>query len=200
MFQEGKPKSKEQIFLEGLKLTSGKKIRLIKTYSFHPSEVEIGTQMEGVLTCDVKIGEPIYLDNKTKVISNISGAGRKDGRIFLKTSTSIYELVIDIPEKINHKILTMKDLEKEIEIYKTKKYDQFDLFNGRVSLDDDPYFLFMKNNKFNYEDKVVYFSDGRERQGTVVDDGKGGHSILDTDGNKNGIMGILSGDGWIKRV
>lgn len=79
--------------IEGLYLMPGMQIRLVKLEAGKDSHISVGTSLEGVLDADVRIGQPIYLDGKTKNTSRIQAVKKDGDRVFLKTETSVYELV-----------------------------------------------------------------------------------------------------------
>ncbi|MEI7689259.1 MAG: hypothetical protein WCI91_03705 [Candidatus Nomurabacteria bacterium] len=107
-----------QEILEGYYLVPGIKIKLIKQSSDKHSEVAVGSTLEGILDFDVRIGEPIYLDNKNKNTSPITGIKKDGNRLFLKTDTSIYELVPptdSIKNNTDNKSPNLIGMEKNIE-------------------------------------------------------------------------------------
>ncbi len=194
-------KSSEEVFLEKLALTKGRKIKLIKRHIFTSSNVPIGTEMEGILDKDIKWGEPIYLDNGTKTISRISGAGENKGQIFLKTNTSAYELIVlDNSQNETIKIITKQDSEEQMRIFSAKGYGEWDVMGGKVPPQDDPTNMLISQNGFNEGDKVIFFAE-KEREGILQKDHKGVFNIRDKNNNPWGIQGLLNATGgYIKKA
>lgn len=191
-------KTPEGVLLEKLHLTSGTSIKLTKQFVGTKSNIETGAILEGVLDSDVKMGEAIYLDNRTKNTSNLSGITEKDGAFFIKTATSIYELTFNDSEKI--KIITQNDINNELQIFYGKSYKEFDLFNNRVPKKDDPYQLLLINNGFKAGDRILYFDDGKEKCGSVNIKANGELFLLDENGNQFGVFSVLNGKGkYIKK-
>ncbi len=200
------PKSPEEEFLKSLNLSKGKKVKFIKVKRLTESDVPVGSTFEGVLDQDVKMGQPIYVinNNVKKTISNITGAAPNEGKIYLKTSTSIYELILDKPlNKQQEKVIsvTSADLEKEMNIFYSKKYDQYAMMNYKVPLKDNPYHLVLTNKGFKAGDEIIFYAE-RERKGNLELNHRGELVIKDKDGNPYwGIGGILMTKGnYIKKV
>ena len=199
---EGPNKSQEtpqEIFLKSLGLNAGKSIALTKKGILTKSEVPVGASFEGVLDEDVKIGQPIFLNGKSQVISNIEDIATQDGKIFFKTSSSVYELILE--PKNTPKVLTKKEYEGELKIFDQKGYQEWDMLNNRVPFDDQPATQLMLNAGLTEGDQVVYFSDGKERRGLLSKNPRGEFCIKDEKGNNNGIFSILNEQGsFIKKA
>jgi len=191
-------KTPEELLLKKLQLISGTRIKLTKQFVGTKSNIEVGAILEGILDFDVKLGQPIYFDNRIKNTSNLLGITEKDGAIFIKTATSIYELTFNDHENI--KIITLNDMNNELQIFYNKNYKEFDLFNNRVPLKDDPYQLLLINNGFKAGDKIKYFDDGKERSGFVNTKANGELFLMDEKGNRFGVFSVLNGShGYIKK-
>jgi hypothetical protein len=146
----------------------------------------------------VRIGDNISLNGNNTHTSGIKRAIEREGKIYVETQTSVYEISID--EEVGTKVLTKKDLDVELGIFNTKKYGEWDMFNGPVPYHDDPYYLVLKNGEFNEGDRVTFFVE-RERSGVIQKSGNGGFKIVDYNGNPWGIRGILdSNGGYIKKA
>ncbi|MDB4984370.1 MAG: hypothetical protein JWM20_549 [Patescibacteria group bacterium] len=195
-----KIESPEEIFLNSLNLKAGKSVTFTKIGILTQSSVPTGNSISGVIDTDVKMGQPILLDGNTKAISNITGATSKDGRVFLKTDTSVYELITE-PAAQEPKTITKEDWEEEIRIFSAKGYGEWDMMSGKVPPQDDPSKLLIKKAGLEDGDAVVYFSDGKERNGKVSLSARGDYGIIDKDGNRNGIAGIiLPQGGYIRKA
>lgn len=98
--------------LGSLGLHVGKKVHLVK-HSIGEgkiSDVNVGQELKGVLKYPVNIGQGIYFEGGGNT-SSIRSAEQKDGKIFLKTTTSVYELI-----KNDFEGLTLKDKFGDIEL------------------------------------------------------------------------------------
>lgn len=184
-------KIESEKIIQKLGLRTGKKIKIILRTASYANRNAVGREIDGTLNNDIQIGFPIPIDFGDK--SNIRNIQEKNRTYFIQTLASTYELISDESKNKNIQTFTMQDLEKEIKIYNSKGYNQFDLFNDKVPAKDNPYILFMTKNGFKDGDKVIFYSDEKERTGTIVDDGKRGFSIIDSKGNKKGI-GFLGND------
>lgn len=63
------------------------------------SKVEVGALITGLLIKDVKIGSPICFDNGANTTS-ISDVFQENGKYYAKTRTSVYEIILDLEDKI----------------------------------------------------------------------------------------------------
>lgn len=190
MNERGGIKSPDQVLLESLNLISGRKAKFIKReiLTGARSSVPVGTVYEGILSEDVKIGRPIHFSSNGPTISNISEVARMGEKIFFRTNTSIYELVVSQTESLQ--TITYIDLQRELTIFQGKSYGEWDMFNNRVPLKDNPYQLVLVNNGFKVGDKVIFFAE-KERGGILELDSSGKLILKGLDGNSWGIGGIL---------
>lgn len=105
-----------ELFLTKLGLHAGMLIKLVKVSSEKESKILTGDSLEGILDEEVEIGKPIFIAEKTKNTSQITAVKEEDNRIFLKTETSVYELV---PPTENPNIVKSEkylEIEKEIDV------------------------------------------------------------------------------------
>lgn len=105
-----------QYLLDSLYLIPGREIKLIKIVSLKKSDIPVGTTFEGVLDNEIILGKPIYIDNGSKNTTSVIGVKKDGGQIFIKTDTSIYELMRPSPEvpENNRKSRDFIEREKEI--------------------------------------------------------------------------------------
>jgi len=106
-----------EFLIKKLDLKTGKKISLIKHSAFKSSSIDIGQKIEGILISDMHIGSTIELGNsRTSPIQDIK---EEQGRYFVKTLTSVYELFLQTqeerqPEKSLDLRKILSDIEKNI--------------------------------------------------------------------------------------
>lgn len=103
--------------IEKLGLKIGKEISLIKRSLSENSDIVVGQKIEGKLIRDVHIGLPIELENSNT--SPIKEIKEEQGKYFVKTLTSVYELFLQAQqsgnlEKISELQETIKDIESHI--------------------------------------------------------------------------------------
>ncbi len=193
-----KRKSQAEILLESLHLSVGTEVEFIKRKILTTSSVPVGTSVRGVLATDVKLGEPIRFHGNTAIISNITDAATNEGKTYIKTSSSVYELVQNTSLEKETKI-TWQDFEREQAVFAGK------FGRGMKSgfpLEDDPYALVFTNNGFKAGDQVMFGAEGeRDKEAILRTDKKGSITVVDKDGNRNGVLAILrSKGGYIKKI
>ena len=88
--------SPESILAKKHGLFAGKKVVFEKVSSGAESAISVGEKMSGTLDTDLKIGEPVILDNGTRVMSNVRNIREENGNLFVTTSTSEYQLAYDL--------------------------------------------------------------------------------------------------------
>lgn len=88
------PQTPAEKLLQKLAIGFGVKVRLTKKSAEQESGVQSGQVFVGRLNCDLKVGEPILLDDGTKTTS-IQDASWDGRTLTLKTRTSTYELVLE---------------------------------------------------------------------------------------------------------
>lgn len=76
-----------------LGLVEGSEIRLVKVVDDGVSEVKTGTKLSGILDFDVAVGKRISLNEGAIHTTSIQQIDKHEGRVYIKTRTSIYELV-----------------------------------------------------------------------------------------------------------
>jgi hypothetical protein len=193
--QEGYVQRSEQL-LKNLGLRRGVKIHLIKRHAEDNSSVIVGTSLEGNLDSDVTFGNSISIDNNTKSTSRIEDVAEQDGRIFLKTETSVYELMRS-QERAERKI-TYADLQREFDIFHKKGYGEWDMLTNKVPIEDIPYQQLFVKNGLKVGDKVEFYAE-KARHGILEANRRGEITICDERGLAWGLIGILRG-GWLRKV
>ena len=90
-----RPKNPDQILIDRLYLSPGRKIRLIKIESEGDLNKRSNLVVEGILDDGVQINQLISIDGKTKDVGVIQAAkyDHNNDKVFFKTTTGIYELV-----------------------------------------------------------------------------------------------------------
>jgi hypothetical protein len=83
--------------IEKLGLKTGKEISLVKRSVSENSSIGVGQKIEGKLTKDVHIGSPIELGNSNT--SPIKEIKEEQGKYFVKTLTSVYELFLQAQQE-----------------------------------------------------------------------------------------------------
>lgn len=73
-------------------LLPGRKVAFEKVTIFSNSQVPVGSMISGILDQNIRVGLPIYLDNKSNIISNIRKIEEKNGDLYITTNTSEYKL------------------------------------------------------------------------------------------------------------
>lgn len=112
-------KNPDQILIDRLYLSAGRKIILIKIESEEDLNKRSNFVIEGVLDSSVQLGHTISLDGKTKDAGVVDAAkyDRDNDKVFLKTNMAIYELVnsdqFKVPEE--SKSEEHKKIEDDIE-------------------------------------------------------------------------------------
>jgi len=79
--------------VEKLGLIEGTEIRLVKVVDDGVSEIKAGTELSGTLDFDVAVGKRISLNEGATNTTSIQHIGEHEGRVYLKTRTSVYELI-----------------------------------------------------------------------------------------------------------
>jgi hypothetical protein len=98
-----------------LDLKIGKEISLVKRSVMTSSPIDAGQKIEGKLIKDIHIGSSIYLENSNT--GQVKEMQEVQGRYFVKTLTSIYELIIKTKEKENlEKIPELQETIENIEL------------------------------------------------------------------------------------
>lgn len=193
------------IEISKLALEAGKSIKLSKWHNFGASDQNFkqGDYIEGELIYSVdNVGKPVWLKGNKDSLGIIEGATLRDDRIFLKIGVIVYELILDNQNNQNEKskILTKSDWEREINIFNKKSYEEWDLVNNRVPVQDDPYYLLFINNGYKKGDEVEFFAE-KVRRGKLSSNNRGELIISDSEGNPWGIFAILNDpNGWIKKA
>lgn len=103
-----------ELLIKKLNLETGKEISLIKRSVFENSDIGIGQKIQGKLISDVHIGSPIELESANT--SPIKEIKEEQGKYFVKTITSIYELFLEAKDEGNlEKLSGLKETIKNIE-------------------------------------------------------------------------------------
>jgi hypothetical protein len=191
-FQE-KPQENE---LVKLGLRKGINISIIKTHSTGGSSVSIGAESRGRLVDDVSIGHSLKLDSGAQTTTVIDSK-IVDGRIYVKTQTSVYKIVVQ--EAHSTARITDIDLEKELLDFSRKGYGEWDMMTNKVPFEDNPYVIVLDKIGIKEDDAVEFFAE-KVRSGRVVRVSDG-YTIRDSNSNPWGIAGILKGkNGYIKKA
>jgi hypothetical protein len=165
--------------IEKLNLKVGRKLKIIKIITSYGSRFEAGTELEGELKSDVKIGLPIeFRDNSNT--SNVRNIREDKGKYLIQTVTSTYEIVNNVTEKESKKITDFESFETENgSIYTILPDGRTQRFKTKDSKLNEPQDL-IAFVKFTDEFQEQRFLKGVQRQeesGTKV-------YIVDTLGNK----------------
>lgn len=100
--------------IEKLDLKTGKEISLVKRSLTEKSDIAVGQKIQGKLIRDVHIGSPIELENSNT--SPIKEIKEEQGKYFVKTLTSVYELSLQAMDDRNlEKISELQETIKSIE-------------------------------------------------------------------------------------
>jgi len=146
---EGRPsiESKEEDMLKKHGMLAGRKVVFEKTVMNSDSKVSLGSRMSGVLDADIKIGSPIYLDNRNSTISNVRSVEERKGDLYIISSTSEYKLVYDF-EDIGAVETAQGSVYRYLEDGTTQRYKKVENkdYNPQSYLVYIPGLEFLKNN------------------------------------------------------
>lgn len=76
-----------------LGLVEGAEIKLVKVVDDGVSEIKAGAELSGTLDFDVAVGKRVSLNEGAANTTSIQHIDEHEGRVYLKTRTSVYELV-----------------------------------------------------------------------------------------------------------
>lgn len=116
--------------IEKLGLKTGKEISLVKRSLSENSAIGVGQKIEGKLTRDVHVGLPIELENSNT--SPIKEIKEEQGKYFVKTLTSVYELFLQAKQEGNlEKISELQETIRDIESHMGEQPQSVkDMFQG----------------------------------------------------------------------
>ncbi len=148
--------------IEKLGLKTGKEVSLVKRSVSENSDIGVGQKIQGKLIQDVHIGKPIELENSNT--SPIKEIKEEQGKYFIKTLTSVYELFLQAKdeenlEKISDLRETIKNIESNIHLQPRSLQDIWnnvkDKICEKVEIQNQN-FLFT-NVSFGMREQVVAF-------------------------------------------
>jgi hypothetical protein len=96
--------------IEKLGLKTGKEVSLVKRSLSENSAISVGEKIQGRLTRDVHIGLPIELENSNT--SPIKEIKEEQGKYFVETLTSVYELFLQAKQEGNFEKIS--ELQKDL--------------------------------------------------------------------------------------
>lgn len=138
--------------IEKLGLKTGKEVSLVKRSLSENSAIGVGQKIEGKLIRDVHVGLPIELENSNT--SPIKEIKEEQGKYFVKTLTSVYELFVQAQKVGNfEKISHLQDELKQIESHLSEQPESIqkmfqemkDKFYSSVEIDNKK-FMFTQLN------------------------------------------------------
>ena len=89
---ENKDTQVEQL-LRQLNLKAGEKVNMLKVSEDGTSHIKSGTDIVGILDYDITLGRPISLSNGKANTTAIENIEEREGVVYIKTKTSLYELI-----------------------------------------------------------------------------------------------------------